>query len=78
LAVRSFGPYARERVDAVSAVTATFARSDSTTLTMSYSAHLRPGVHLTPALSYTDHPSFAYAANEGSAPTAQLNRTLLF
>jgi porin len=73
-----FSPYAGDRINAASAKTATFARSDTTTLTFSYSAHLRPGVHLTPAISYTDHPSFAYVANEGSALTAQMVLSLLF
>jgi hypothetical protein len=73
-----FSPYAGDRINAASAKTATFARSDTTTLIFSYSAHLRPGVHLTPAISHTGHPSFAYVANEGSALTAQMVLSLLF
>jgi hypothetical protein len=41
-------------------------RKDSTSVTVSYALKVGPSTYLVPALSYTDHPSFAAVLGEGS------------
>lgn len=54
------------------------AARSSNTVTMSYLAHIRPGLYASFATSYTDKPSFQYFAGQGSALTLQLAVTSVF
>ena len=73
-----FSPALRETINRASRLTNTFARTDSTSVTVSYSARIAAGLYVTPALTYSDHPSFQYVKKEGSALNARIGLTTLF
>jgi hypothetical protein len=55
-----FSHYLRDSTNAMSSTTGVFARSSSNTITASYTGRILPGLYATPALSYTDHPTFVF------------------
>ncbi|WP_261540342.1 carbohydrate porin, partial [Burkholderia multivorans] len=54
------------------------ASQKSNSFSLSYLAHLRPGLYASVAANYTDKPSFQYFADQGSAWTLQLALTTVF
>jgi porin len=60
-------PYVVEATNAFSSVTGTFAARSTNSVTASYTAHLASGLYGTLGVTYTDHPSISYFANEGSS-----------
>jgi porin len=50
----------------------------SNTYTVSYLAHLMPGIYASLGISYTDHPSVTYFQNEGSSLNFLASYTLVF
>ncbi len=55
-----FSHYLRDSTNATSGTTGLFARSSSNTITASYTGRILAGLYATPAISYTDHPSFVF------------------
>jgi porin len=55
-----FSHYLRDATNATSNSTGLFARSSSNTITASYTGNVLAGLYATPAISYTDHPSFVF------------------
>ena len=73
-----FSPAFRDLVNRVAPLTGTFAKSDSTSETVSYAARLIKGAYLTGALTYTNNPSPTYTRQTGHAFTGQLALTTVF
>jgi porin len=58
-----FSHYLRDSTNAMASSTGVFARSSSNTITASYTGRILPGLYATPAISYTDHPTFLFGGD---------------
>lgn len=59
--------YAADMVDRTATQTMTFAQRYANTITGSYTARVTAGLYTTLGLSFSDHPSFSYVKDQGSA-----------
>ena len=76
--VGTYNVFSRDLVDATLR-TGILAHAGSTAVTVSYGAHLAPGVYLNLGATYVDHPtSVAYTPSTGSALVALTNLSLFF
>ena len=73
-----FSPYVRDRLMIPGAPAGLRVLDDSSSLTFSYSAKVRRGVYVEPALSYTDHQSLSTTSAKDHTLNAQVSLTLLF
>jgi len=62
-----FSHYVTDLTNEYAAVTGISAHNASNTITLSYTAHLMPGIYGTAGVAYTDHPSLTYVPKDGSS-----------
>jgi porin len=59
--------YLADATNLTASQTGIYGRNSTNTVTVSYTAHISPGIYGTVGLQYTDHPSIQYFQSEGSS-----------
>lgn len=74
-----FSRYLVSSINLTAPQTGIFAHQDgSNTVTLSYTARLRPGIYFNGGVSYTDHPSLTYVKNQGADLNLLASLNLVF